>query len=244
MIPITVSVIFQALMVIHCIRSGNDRRWLWLIIILPGVGGLAYLFIEVLPNLGQSMTARKTMRRVKKKIDPLGEERRRFEDLERSASVETRRRLAEELLENEKFDEAERLYRQSLKGVFEDDTTLLLGLARALFGQEKNDETIATLDRLIEAHPDFKSQSGHLLYARALEARGDIDKAKKEYEVLSGYFAGPEAKCRYAQLLKRNGDPGRAQALFDEVVKTARLAPRHYRRRHKSWIALAKRGGE
>src|SRR2546429_5921521 len=61
----------------------------------------------------------------------------------------------------------------------------MLGLAQAQFGKGDASAARATLDELIRHNPDFRSPTGHLLYARALEAEGNVPKALEEYAVLA-----------------------------------------------------------
>ena len=70
---------------------------------------------------------------------------------------------------------------------------LMLGLARAQFAAGKPADARATLDALIQHNPEFRSADGHLLYARALEAEGQSQRALEEYKALGGYYPGAEA---------------------------------------------------
>ena len=118
---------------------------------------------------------------------------------------------------------------------------LLLSLANAQFGAGRYTGTVATLDYLREKNPGFRSPDGHLIYARALEESGDTDRALKEYETLVGYYPGAEARTRQALLYKKLGRTAEASRLFAELLKDARLAPRHFRRSQREWIDLAER---
>lgn len=117
----------------------------------------------------------------------------------------------------------------------------MLGLARAQFG--KGDATGAreTLDDLIRLNPDFRSPEGHLLYARALESEGNVEKALEEYKVLAHSYPGAEAAVRYAQLLKSQGRAEESQAVVRELLEESRIAPAHYRRAQKSWLDTAEK---
>ena len=44
-----------------------------------------------------------------------------------------------------------------------------------------------------------------MIYARALELQGKDQEALEEYRKLARYFAGEEARCRYAMMLQENG---------------------------------------
>ena len=117
----------------------------------------------------------------------------------------------------------------------------MLGLARALFARGDATGARQTLDELIEKNPSFRSIDGHILYARALEAEGNVDKAAEEYEALVGYDAGAEARYRQAALLKRMGQDGRARELFRRLVEDAELTSRHARQLQKEWLDLARK---
>ena len=68
---------------------------------------------------------------------------------------------------------------------------------------------------------------------------GNIEEAEHEYKPLGGYYPGPEAKCRYALMLKEVGRVLEAKEIFQEIVTMAKHSPRHYKKLHKSWITIA-----
>jgi len=71
----------------------------------------------------------------------------------------------------------------------------MLGLAEAQFTDNRFGESRQTLDDLRFHNPDFKSADGHLLYARALEGEGNIEKALSEYRALAEYYLAPRRAC-------------------------------------------------
>jgi hypothetical protein len=158
-----------------------------------------------------------------------------------SGNVDSRRRLAEELAAKGRTFEAIETYRSALTGLYEHDPVLLLGLAGVLYESGDCRGSRETLDRLREHNPDYRSADGHLLYARSLEGEGELGRALHEYEALSRYYPGAEAKVRYGQLLKQNGNADAARTQFREVLDSAELAPRHYRRAQREWLDIAKR---
>src|ERR1700755_403063 len=42
-----ISIVLQAICVIHCIRKGNQQRWIWVIVFVPFIGALIYFFSEI-----------------------------------------------------------------------------------------------------------------------------------------------------------------------------------------------------
>jgi hypothetical protein len=116
----------------------------------------------------------------------------------------------------------------------------MLGLARAQFGRGDAAATRKTLEALIAANPDYRSSEGHLLYARALEGVGELDRALGEYRTLAEGYPGEEGRARYALLLKRLNRPVEAQTVFKQMLARAKIAPRYYQRDQREWIELAR----
>jgi len=238
-----VSLLIQAAFIVHVIKTGRNQLWIWVLIIpviaLPGI--LAYIAIEIIPGLLRGRTAQRTARGLRKAVDP-GRELRRYEtEVRVGGNVASRQRYAEELVRHERYEEAIAQYRQALTGLYEHDPNLMLGLAQAQFGKGDAGGARATLDELIRLNPDFRSPAGHLLYARALEAEGNMPKALEEYRVVAGSFPGAEAAVRYAQLLQAQGHKEEAQKVARELLQQARIAPGHYRRAQREWLEAAER---
>ena len=238
-----VSLLIQAGFIVHVIKTGRNQLWIW-VLIIPGLayaGMIAYLVVEVLPQLFRSRTAQRTARGFKKVMDPERELRRYENEARLGGNVASRQRYAEELARHQRYDEAIAQYRLTLTGLYEHDPNLMLGLAQAQFGKGDAAAARATLDDLIRLNPDSRSPAGHLLYARALESEGNIQKALEEYRVVVGSFPGAEAAVRYAQLLKEQGQREESQKVVRELLQQARIAPGHYRRAQRAWLEAAER---
>jgi len=229
-------------MIVHCIKTGRNTIWVYVIVVLsPFIGSLVYIGAELLPELLGSRTSRRTMRGLRSTLDPERDLRRAENDMNVSGNVASRQKYADELVRLGRAGEAVTIYQSCLTGVFADDPKLLLGYAHALFAADDAPAARRTLDDLIRKNPDFKSPDGHLLYARALEAEGNHEKALGEYETLSGYYPGAEATVRYAVLLKRQGQRELAQQTLKALLDRAKYAPAHYRKAQREWLDEAHR---
>jgi hypothetical protein len=238
---VILSVLVQIACAVHVVRTGRPLYWIFIIVVTSFIGVAVYVLAEVLPNLNSSPTARRAVRGVRNRIDPEHNKRRAARDLEVADTLDNRRRLAEQSLASGDFQQAEALYSASLTGMYRTDPHLMLGLAQAQFALGQHTQARTTLDALIAANPTFRSSDGHLLYARALEAEGNIAGALHEYDAVVQGFPGEEARVRQAQLLKRNGQADKASAVLREVIKRSSLAPKYYQREQRAWIDLAKR---
>jgi hypothetical protein len=241
MIFFVLSLVIQVLLIVHCIKTGRNTIWIWVLALLSYAGIIAYVAAELIPDLLRSRTAQRAGRNMKKVLDPNANLRRYENEARVGGNVASLQRYAEELTRQGRYDEAIAQYRKALTGLYEHDPNIMLGIAQAQFG--KGDATGArqTLDELIRVNPDFRSPQGHLLYARALEDEGNVAKSLEEYKVLASSYPGAEAGARYAQLLKSQGRAEEARKVAQEMLEAARIAPAHYRRAQKEWLDIAER---
>ena len=241
MLYVIISILVQASLIVHVIKTGRNQIWIWAIALLGPAGSLAYIAVEIIPGLFRSRTAQRTARGFKKAMDPTADLRRYESETRIAGNVASRQRYAEELVRHGRFDDAITQYREALTGLYEHDPNLMLGLAQAQFGKGDAAAARATLDGLIAQNPQFRSPAGHLLYARALAAEGNTAKALEEYAVLAPAYPGAEAAVRYAQLLQSEGRRAEAQKVARELLEQARIAPGHYRRAQRTWLEAAQR---
>jgi hypothetical protein len=236
-----ISLAITVALVVHVVRTGRDRFWICVVVFLPIAGPIAYFIVEILPGLWRSRGAQRAAKSVRKSLDPEHDLRRLDAERQFSNNIDAHRRYAEELIAADHPAEAIEVYRQASRGIYEHDPTLMLGLAEAQFADGRFGEARQTLDDLRFHNPDFKSADGHLLYARALEGEGNLDKSLSEYRALVEYYPGAEARVRYAQLLKRRGDSAKAGEVLNELLEQSQRAPRHYRKMQREWLDAARK---
>lgn len=236
-----VYLLISAALVVHVIRTGRNTAWILALVLLPGIGWVIYVVVELVPEWLGGRTARRATLGMRRIIDPNRDMRRAAQEVEISGNVDARRRLAQEHFERGQYDEAIEMYKAGLKGIFEHDPTLLQGLAEAEFAKGDTGEARKHLEALFQYNPDFKSNEARLLYARSLEGTGELDAAEREYAQVAGPFPGAEARLRYALFLKKRGKASEAERLFKDLLDGARLGPAHYRRSQARWLDMARR---
>ena len=224
----------------HVIRTGQDKYWLMILFAFPGVGSLVYALTIWLPEARHSRAGRQVLRGATKLLDPSRELREAQEQLDIAATADNRLRLAEALLNYGRASEAVVQYQAALVGVHAGDPGIRVRLAHALVDAGHPQAAREDLEKLIAEKPDFKSPEGHLVYARALAALDERAKAREEFEVLVGYYAGLEARARYAQALLAWGDLPRLRDLLAEADKTIKRMPGAARDINREWIDVLK----
>ncbi len=237
---ILLSLILQVACCVHVVRTGRPLYWIFILLVFSYLAVLIYFIAEILPGLRNNPAARRGLNQVRDQLDPERRKREADKRLRLSDTAENRRQLAEEQLSRGNHAEAAVLFEGALRGLHREDPDLMLGLAKAQYGLGQPEQVRKTLDALIAANPGFRSQEGHLLYARAVEDCGDTAAALHEYEAMVDGFAGEEARLRYALLLKRSGQADKAIAQLQKLVDRAELSPKYYQRAQREWVDLAR----
>src|SRR6202012_225752 len=91
------SIAIQAGLIIHVIKTGRNQIWIWVLALLSYAGIVAYVAVELIPDLFRSRTAQRTARGFKKAMDPAADLRRYESGARLAGNVSSRQRYAEEL---------------------------------------------------------------------------------------------------------------------------------------------------
>lgn len=238
--PILVlTVLFTGAMIWHAMKTGRAQLWLFILILAPGVGGLAYFAFCVVPDIMGGTKARRLGQAAREKLDPTRAYREAKAACDDSPTAGNRMRLAAAAFDLDRFDEAEHLYRQAAQGIHEDDPAMLFGRAQALVELRRYDEAIALLLKLGETGEKGRTAHAALALGRAYEGLGRTDEADTAYEWASDRFPGLEASARYAAFLVAVGRRADAEALMTDIDKRVAKAPPHFRKEARQWRDFA-----
>src|ERR1700749_1918412 len=91
-----ISIIIQVLLIVHVIKTGRNTIWIWVLALLSVPGAIAYIAVELIPDLFRSRTAQRTARGFKKAMDPKADLRRYESEARLSGGVGARQRYAAE----------------------------------------------------------------------------------------------------------------------------------------------------
>lgn len=234
-------VVLDVTLVIHAVKTGRASPWAFIILLVPGIGAIAYVVAVLVPDWFGSPQGQQTQRRIASTLNPEKRYRELSDAVEIADTIANRAALAEECLALEKFEEAKRHFDVILARPLGEEPVYMAGKGRAQFGLGQAADTVVILDDLRQRWPDYQSGETHLLYARALESTGRGEEALAEYRALSDYFVGAEARVRYGVLLARMGRQGEAKAWLTDVLRQLRRSPAHVRKAQAEWIAIAEK---
>ncbi len=211
---------------VHVYRTKQEQFWMWIVLLLPLAGSLAYVLAVVLPawnearkaggpkgphNLAEQLAAARAA-------------------VERAPTVDNRLRLADALMASEQPREAATIYKGELKGAFAEDPQILNRLAQAQATSGDSAAALATLDAL-KATGASLSRDSELARARALADTGQSDAAVDAYRALLPHYPGEDARGHFANLLLGLGRTAEAREVLQELVTRGSHAPTHLRAR-------------
>ena len=233
-----VSMVFAIVLCVHAVRTHQPMFWLWIILVFQPLGGIVYLIAVLGPELMGGRTARNLGKAASQALDPQRELREARAAYDDAPTVQNMARLAEALGAQGDWAEAEPLYAQAARGLYEDDPALLLGRARALLELGRPAEALEALLPL----GDALSAPTQLVAARAHHALGNMEAAGKLYAAAVARLSGFEGLARHAVYLADVGRTAEAKEIVDDLDRRAAKARDQFRREARFWRDFAAEG--
>lgn len=227
-------VLLQAICVFHSIRRGHQQKWIWIIVFLPFIGSLAYIFTEMVKK--QHVSAiQSTAASI---VNPGG----KISDLEKrfkfSDTFINRVALADAYLENGMNEKAIELYEPAVKGVLQDEH-VIRQLIQAYHNVGRYEDIVAIGPKVANTM-NFSKSHASLLYTLALEKAGRTDLAEKQYQAMNHRYSNYEARYRYGMFLLSLNRREDASLVFYDVVEEGENMSRREKGNTAVWISKSR----
>lgn len=223
----------------HIVRTGRDTFWIWIVLMAPGIGSLAYIALNIVPEIFGGTRARRFSRAARETLDPHREYREAKGDCDETPTVRNQSRLAAAAMHMGRPAEAEALYGAAAQGIHAEDPVLLLGLANALLEQNRPAEALEVLERLGRNEDGGRTPQAAVALGRAYEGVGRIAEADTAYDWAAQHLPGFEGLARYAAFMARHGRRDEAREVVAELDKRLGKLRPQYRKEGRAWRDLA-----
>lgn len=224
---------------VHCVRTGQNLTWIWLLIIGGPLGAAIYFVAVMLPDLTGGRTARRVTGAAKKLIDPEGAYKAALARLEETPTTDARMRAAQAAAAIGRWEDAERHWDAAATGRWADDPTILFGHARALIELDRFADALKRLDQLRALGKDGETPQAALAFARAYEGLGRHDEAEEPYRYAADHVPGLEAGARYVAFLAKTGRLNDAEIGLGELDRRLQKISPALRGEARAWRDLA-----
>jgi hypothetical protein len=221
----------MAIALIHFMRRRPDNYWLWIILMGGGIGALAYIIMEVLPDLG---LLRQQFR--------IFSHRKRITQLEvlilDNPSAGNYEELADLYLEQRKYQKAKECYDRAISTRTDSPDPFY---RRAICAIELGDfpSAVADLERVIRKDPNYDYQRAAGLLAFAWSQSGKVEEARTLFEQVTQTSTLSETQYNYARFLAAQGKAAEARQWAQKVLAKKVTMPRYLKRRERPWFRKA-----
>jgi hypothetical protein len=225
--------IVQILAIVHVVRRGRERFWIFIIIIGGLIGALAYFVIEAAPDWNDLQRSFKGPAQRKR----IAELRAIVLDNPSAGNYEE---LGELLVQQKKWSEARTAFDRALAARSDlPDTFYLRGVAAFEMGDDS--AAIADFQHVVRINPKHDYARAQCLLARALARSGRTDEANAAFDRLVESSTSAESLVTAAQFYAANGRRERARELTEAVLARRATMPAYQKRRDRVWLRMAKK---
>lgn len=222
--------------VVHMIRRGTLNKWIWLVIFIPIIGSLIYIYSEVLSN--RNLINKPTID-IGSVLNPGGKLKKLEDELQFTDTFANKVKLADAYLAAGYTDKAIDLYKSSLTGAFDENEYVLAQLILAYYEKGQYEDVIPLAKKLYKL-PQFARSKAHLLYALSLENIGKTELAEAEFKAMKGRYSYFEQRYQYGLFLTRQERDNDAWNIFTEMLnEEPHLGPVE-RKSNRIWLAKTK----
>jgi hypothetical protein len=224
-------VVLQALAVIHFVRRRPDTYWLWIILVFGGLGALAYILVEVIPDVRLLRGAFQVFPR-----------RKRIKALEAAIidnpSIGNYEELGDLYLDDKQYARA----RECFDNVIARSDGIDPFYRRALAELALNDYQAAAADlaKVVARDPKYDYQRAAGLHAHALARNGERESAAALFAEVTKTSTLSETQYHYASLLADEGRTPEAREWAERILRKKATMPEYIRRRERPWFRSAR----
>ena len=212
----------------HAYSNKADQKWYFLILLFPLVGSLVYLY--------QNFGSRKNLDNLTENIKHVIKDNYKLEqlrkELKHADSVSNRMALADELFNEQKYVEAEEIYRSSLDSVFSNDVALLKKLIASNYHLESWDKVIHFAEKCTNSKL-FSQSVERVYYAWAAHWTGKNELAEINFEGVNIRYANYWHRLEYGKYLAANNKREKSLDLLEELLNEIDLMDRDEKRMKK-----------
>jgi len=224
-------ILLQALAIVHFVRRRPNTYWLWIILMFGWLGALAYILIEVVPDVGLLRGAFQVFPR-----------RKRIKQLEGlildNPSIGNYEELGDLLLDDKQFARARECFDRVIAR--EDSIDPVYRRALCAIALKDLPAAAADLEKVTARDPKYDYQRAAGLHAHILAQTGERDKADALFADVLRTSTLSETQYNYASFLADAGRPAEAREWTDRILRKKATMPDYIRRRERPWFRRTK----
>ena len=223
-------IVLQAMALIHFYQRRPDNYWLFIILMGGSIGSLAYILMEVVPDMGllrgsfQAFPRRKRIKQLEGLIID-------------NPSIGNYEELGDLLLDEDQYGRA----RECFDKVIAKSDSIDPFYRRALCEIALDDfpAAAADLEKVVGRDPKYDYHRAMGFRALALAKTGDRDTADRLFNAALELSTLSEIQYNYASFLAETGRAAEAREWLEKILLKKKTMPDYIRRRERPWFRKA-----
>lgn len=203
----------QAYCVYHAIKNRNEYYWFFVIIFLPILGSVIYLFTQVF-NKRDIDTVQKELVSV---INPTKKVRDFQKQVEFADTFQNRLLLGDAYYEIGDYSSGIGEFEIALSGSHADDIGVIKRLIEGYYQTSQYDKVIAKAEKIKDT-PDFTASRSQFLYGLSLEETGGSEEAEENLKAIDKRYSNYEERYQLATFLVRKNKKQEAKEILKEIT--------------------------
>lgn len=206
-------VILQLYCLYHAHKNNADQKWYWLVIFLPVVGCLFYLYY----HFYNRQTVQVVSEGIKGVINTNYEVEKLEERLQATDSDLNKGLLADKYQEMQRYTEAIDLYESILKGSTYGETHIVKALVNAHYKEGNYAQAVEYAEKL-EGDREFGKSEEKVAYAWSLHEIQETAKAETVFKEMNSSYSNYPQRMEYARFLNAIDRKDEAVAFLKELL--------------------------
>jgi hypothetical protein len=226
----------QGFCLFHAYKNNNQQKWYWLIIFLPLIGCLIYLY--------ENFYNRRNISTITEGVKVLVYNNYALEKLEKevkySETITNKMNLAEAYTERGRHEEAIKLYESCKHGFYENNPELLQKLLRGYFLNKEYNKVIV-IGQQLETVKSVGDLEDKVAYAWALHYTGNTPKAETIFKAMDAKFANFPARIEFSKFLIEIGKSNEAKSVLHAISEEHEAMDGYEKHAKRNVVREAKR---
>lgn len=220
----------QGFCIYHAIKNRKEYYWFFVIMFLPVIGGLVYLFTQVF----QKKDIHSVQNELVKVINPTKKVNDLRQQVAFSDTFQNRVNLADALYEIGDYSSGITELETALNGTYNDVATLKKLIEG--YSQLDDHEKVVFYAEMIKDRPDFQKSRSQFLYGLSLKEQGQFDLAEKHLRPIDQRYSNYRERFVLAQFLIDRDKKEEAKELLAEIISESEHMSKPNRHQYRQVI--------
>jgi hypothetical protein len=206
--------LIQGFCLFHAYKNQTQQKWFYLIIFLPGIGSLIYLYENFynrnnLENIGEGLKSTIFSNYALEKLE---------KEAKVSGTVTNKMLLADAYFGNGRNTDAIKWYESCLNKIGANSPDLLRKLLKSYF-VTKNYDKVVQLGRELGNDKQFKASEEKICFAWALYFTDNIAEAEEKFKEMDASFSNFRHRLEFSKFLVTNTRTSEAKQKLKKIME-------------------------